>query len=72
VPFIEPNERMSEWLSNRIGAVLANEYRAGRSIRELAVDTGYSIQRVRTLLDRADVDLRARGRRPKSVFESAV
>jgi N6-adenosine-specific RNA methylase IME4 len=71
VPFVEPNERMSDWLANRIATVLANEYQAGRSIRELAVDTGYSITRVRSLLDRAQVDLRQRGRAPKSVLERA-
>lgn len=65
VPFIEPHERMSEWLANRIARVLADEYKAGRSIRQLAGDTGYSIARVRSLLDRADVDKRQRGRTPR-------
>jgi len=71
VPFVEPNERMSDWLVDRIAAVLANEYQAGRIIRELAVDTGYSIARVRSLFDRAQVDLQQRGRPPKSVLERA-
>lgn len=71
VPFVQPHERMSDWLANRIAGVLADEYRSGRSIRELAVDTGYSIARVRSLLERADVDKRQRGRTPRSVLEKA-
>ncbi|MCE0459508.1 MT-A70 family methyltransferase [Curtobacterium flaccumfaciens] len=71
VPFVQPHERMSDWLANRIARVLADEYRSGRSIRELAVDTGYSIARVRSLLERADVDKRQRGRTPRSVLEKA-
>lgn len=71
VPFVQPHERMSDWLANRIAGVLADEYKAGRSIRELAVDTGYSIARVRSLLERADVDKRQRGRVPRSVLERA-
>jgi hypothetical protein len=51
--------------------VLADECRAGRIIRELAVDTGYSIARVRSLLERADVNKRQRGRTPRSVLEKA-
>lgn len=69
VPFVQPHERMSDWLANRIAGVLADEYKAGRSIRELAVDTGYSISRVRSLLERADVDKRQRGRAPHTVLE---
>lgn len=71
VPFVQPHERMSDWLANRIAGVLADEYRSGRSIRELAVDTGYSIARVRSLLERADVDKRQRGRTPRSILEKA-
>lgn len=66
MPFVEPHERMSDWLSQRIATVLASEYEAGRSIRELAHDTGYSIARVRSLLERGHVDMRQRGRIPKS------
>lgn len=58
---------MSDWLANRIAGVLADEYKAGRSIRQLAGDTGYSIARVRSLLERADVDKRQLGRTPRVV-----
>lgn len=66
IPLVQPHERMSEWLANRIGGVLLTEYTDGKSIRELASDTGYSIARVRSLLERGGVDFRQRGRAPKS------
>lgn len=66
VPYIEPHERMSDWLAHRIATVLASEYDAGQSIREIARKTGYSIARVRSLLERGHVDMRQRGRSPKS------
>ena len=62
VPAVEPHERMSDWLANRIAGLLLAEYDNGRSIRELADDTGYSIARVRSLLTRAGADFRRRGR----------
>lgn len=65
VPPIAPHERTSEWLSDRIAGILVAEYEAGRSIRELSTDTGYSIARVRSLLQRGDAGIRARGRTPK-------
>ncbi|WP_394707854.1 helix-turn-helix domain-containing protein [Roseovarius pacificus] len=37
-------------------------YEGGESIRDLAEDTGYSIQRVRTFLNLAETQLRPRGR----------
>ena len=36
-------------------------YDSGQSIRDIADSTGYSIQRVRTLLQHAGADLRPRG-----------
>ncbi len=71
VPPVEPHERIPEWLSGRLSGILAEEYAAGRSIRELSHNTGYSIARVRSLLERADVDYRQRGRAPKN-DDSAV
>ena len=38
-----------------------SESEGGKSIRDLAADTGYSIARVRTLLECADAALRPRG-----------
>lgn len=62
VPYVEPHERMPERLAGRIAKVLAEEYRSGLSIRQIADETEYSITRVRSLLARANVELRARGR----------
>jgi N6-adenosine-specific RNA methylase IME4 len=62
VPVLEPHARTSEWLSNRIAAILADEYDHGSSIQHLATVTGYSIARVRSLLERAGVQKRRRGR----------
>lgn len=64
-PPLEPNERLSPWLSDRLARILAEEYKAGASIDQLAAESGYSIQRIRTLLDSAGVTLRGRGR-PKT------
>lgn len=71
VPAVEPHERMPEWLSGRISSILADEYAAGRSIRELSRDTGYTIARVRSLLERAEVDYRQRGRTTKTLPDPA-
>jgi hypothetical protein len=42
-------------------ATLLQRYEAGSSIRNLAADTGYSITRVRKLLEEAGVRFRSRG-----------
>lgn len=62
VPFMEPNERMSDWLSARVARIVADEYRSGASVQQLVRDTGYSVSRVRTLLAREGVELRSQGR----------
>lgn len=67
VPFMEPNERMSDWLSSRVARILAEEYRAGASVQQLVTDTGYSVSRVRTLLAREGVELRRPGRPRRDV-----
>lgn len=64
-PQLEPNERLSPWLSDRLARILAEEYTAGATIDQLVAESGYSIQRVRTLLDQGDTPLRGRGR-PKA------
>jgi N6-adenosine-specific RNA methylase IME4 len=62
VPTLEPYDRMSPWLKERIAAVLRSEYDGGRTIRDLSEVTGYSLGRVRSLLEHVDVDFRQRGR----------
>jgi hypothetical protein len=65
VPFMEPHERMSAWLSDRVGRILADEYRAGASMQQLVDDTGYSNSRIRALLREQGVDFRKQGRPPR-------
>lgn len=69
VPFMEPHERMSEWLSDRVGRILADEYRAGASMHKLVEDTGYSTSRIRTLLKEQGVGFRKQGRPAKGLVE---
>lgn len=71
LPTLEPNERMSDWLSDRVACVLVEEYKGGSSVQQLADRTGYSIARVRTLLAKGGVALRGRGR-PKRQEGSAA
>ena len=61
LPQIEPNERLPREVSEKVGAALRKEYEGGRSIKSLAAEHGYSIQRVRTLLAGAGTQMRSRG-----------
>lgn len=70
VPFVEPHERMPERIAGRIAKVLAEEYRGGSSIRQLADETEYSITRVRSLLTRANVEFRSRGRQEHAELDN--
>ncbi|MFN3949139.1 MT-A70 family methyltransferase [Microbacterium sp.] len=60
-PTLEPHERMSEDVADAVGETLRAFYESGQSLRDLVGVTGYSLQRVRSLLIRAGVDLRPRG-----------
>ena len=70
-PTLEPNERLSPWLADRLSRILAEEYTAGSSIDQLAHESGYSIQRVRGLLEQGGATLRGRGR-PKANGETGA
>lgn len=61
VPHLKPHVRVSDEAATVLGAELRRRYEAGSSIRDLRAETGYSIQRVRTLLLGAGVELRGRG-----------
>lgn len=61
VPHLEPHTRVKPTESAAIGAELKRRYEAGSSIRDLAKETNYSIQRVRALLDMAGTQFRQRG-----------
>jgi N6-adenosine-specific RNA methylase IME4 len=62
VPHIDSNVRLPAQVSDHLGSRLRFRYEAGVSIRDLAQETGYSITRVRGLLERAGTDIRPRGR----------
>jgi len=49
---------MSDWLSDRIARILADEYAKGTSVQQISTQTGYSTARVRSLLAGAGVELR--------------
>ncbi|WP_082619808.1 helix-turn-helix domain-containing protein [Terrabacter sp. Soil811] len=56
--------RLSRADRERVGKVLLERYNAGASIRTLCVATGYSIGRVRKLLEDAGVEYRPKSWRP--------
>lgn len=61
VPPVEPHARLGRAEADATAEQLRVEYERGRSIRELCEVTGYSVQRVRTLLLGAGTTLRPRG-----------
>jgi hypothetical protein len=62
LPPLMPNEHLSKDRADALGNKLRTLYQSGRSVRQLADDTGYSIQRIRTLLQAAETSMRPRGR----------
>ncbi|MDR2895592.1 MAG: hypothetical protein LBV30_02920 [Propionibacteriaceae bacterium] len=64
VPRLEPNVRLDDEFAGHLAHKLRDQYEAGKSIRAIASDTGYSITRVRGLLEQADVAMRPQGRQP--------
>ncbi|WP_425596504.1 helix-turn-helix domain-containing protein [Roseobacter litoralis] len=61
-PPLHAKETIPERVATEIGREIGSRYEAGASIRDLAVETGYPIQRVRSLLELAETPLRKRGR----------
>jgi hypothetical protein len=61
VPELKPRQRVARKEQERLGRILVKEYEAGKSIRELCAETGYSIGRMRRLLQAGGVQYRARG-----------
>lgn len=61
VPQLSLHMRLEEETAEYLAEVLRRRYEEGHSIRDLQQETGYSITRVRSLLDRADTPLRPRG-----------
>jgi hypothetical protein len=62
VPRLEPNVRLDEEFANQLALKLRHQYESGRSIRDIASDTGYFISRIRRLLKQADAVMRPKGR----------
>lgn len=60
-PLLEPHERLTDDVADAVGGTLRAFYENGQSLRDLVGVTGYSMQRVRSLLIRAGADLRPRG-----------
>lgn len=65
LPPLLPNEHVSDTVAENISNELSIRYRSGQSVRQLAEESGYSIQRVRSLLERSQTPMRARGRSRK-------
>lgn len=61
VPKLRRGQRVKPEDQARLGRLLVKEYEAGKSIRELCVQTGYSIGRMRRLLEAGGVQYRGRG-----------
>jgi len=62
LPELVPNSHVGGEVAEAMAEELSRRYFGGSSVRELAEETGYSIQRVRSLLNKANVRMRPRGR----------
>lgn len=60
-PPLMPHQRLAGEVADSLAAKLGTLYGEGNSVRDLASMSGYSIQRVYSLLERANVELRERG-----------
>jgi len=63
VPKLEPNVRLDNEFAERLGGQLREQYESGKSIRDLTRETGFTIARVRGLLEQAGTQIRSQGRR---------
>lgn len=66
LPPLKTHEHVSEPIAAAIGREIKLRYENGASVREIAEEAGYSIQRVRSFLSLADATMRPRGRPPVS------
>lgn len=60
-PVLTPHQRLDHALTDELAKIVRALYESGKSIRDITDLTGYSIQRVRTLLHHAGADVRSRG-----------
>lgn len=70
LPNLEPHTRIPDWLAEPIATAVRSAYDGGMSINDIAATSGYSISRVRHLLDMAGTHKRGRGR-PATARKSA-
>lgn len=63
-PKLEPSVRLDAEFAIQLAQKLRLGYESGKSIRQLSDESGYSIARVRGLLEQAETPLRSRGRPP--------
>lgn len=61
VPRLPRGKRLRDKERSDVAAELLRRYNGGKSIREICGETGYSIGRVRRLLEEAGVTFRRRG-----------
>lgn len=64
VPQLKKHARVPESTAGYLGTQLGLEYGSGKSIRDIALETGYSIGRIRSLLHKVDTPIRSRGAIP--------
>lgn len=62
VPHLEAHSRLDTSTETELAQTLKEAYLSGKSVRELANSSGYSITRVRRLLHLSDTPMRPRGR----------
>jgi hypothetical protein len=62
VPHLRPHARVLPHAADVLGGELRRRYESGSSIRDISLETGYSISRVRALLVSSGTPLRSRGR----------
>lgn len=68
VPQLQMHMRLDEQVAEYLGEELRRRYEEGRSIRDIASETNYSIGRVRSLLQRVNTPIRSRGAPPTIPF----
>ena len=61
VPSLPRGKRLRDQERSSVAAELLRRYNSGQSIRDICGETGYSIGRVRRLLEEAGVQFRRRG-----------
>lgn len=62
LPLLRANEHLQVDVAVAVGSELKARYDSGLSVRQISEETGYSIQRIRSLLADAETSMRRRGR----------